>query len=27
MDYLGRKGSHVGTVEAETEREAIAKSG
>jgi hypothetical protein len=23
VDYLGKKGSHLGTVEAETEREAI----
>jgi hypothetical protein len=26
VDYLGKKGSHLGTVEAATEREAIAKA-
>jgi hypothetical protein len=26
VDYLGKKGSHLGTVEAETEREAIDKA-
>ena len=26
VDYLGKKGSHLGTVEAETEREAIEKA-
>jgi hypothetical protein len=26
VDYLGKKGSHLGTVEAATEREAVAKA-
>jgi hypothetical protein len=26
VDYLGKKGTHLGTVEAATEREAIAKA-